>query len=72
VGEVVMVCERIVNNLLKPGTVKTIKADKHSFAFRGNIPCTGPRVCIYCGYIEGTREYCNLSVVNCICNHEEL
>lgn len=41
-----MVCVRIIQ---WHGRVETIKVPEHVYAYRGRIPCTGPRVCIHCG-----------------------
>jgi len=35
------------------GKVEKIEAKEgHVYTYRGRIPCTGPRVCMYCGTFE--------------------
>ena len=42
-------CKRLIRWL---GKVEEIILESHTFAWSGNIPCTGIRKCIYCGLPE--------------------
>lgn len=47
------VCVRTIQWL---GRVEIIEVPEHVYAYRGRIPCTGPRVCIYCGQFAPESE----------------
>ncbi len=34
----------------------------HSYYYSGTIPCTGAKVCHYCGKIEGRKEHRSIIV----------
>lgn len=43
------------------GKVETVECKKHSYAWSGQIPCTGIRRCIYCGKPAEDTEDTNVS-----------
>jgi hypothetical protein len=43
---------RCVRTIMWLGKIETITCNEHSFAWSGQIPCTGMRRCIYCGVYE--------------------
>ena len=50
--EVHGICKRTVYDWARPGEVKRIVVNKHSYAYSGKMPCTGNLKCIYCGKIK--------------------
>ena len=46
-------CKRIIS---MNGKVETIFVTEHSFRWSGKMPCTGQRVCVFCGKVEGKDE----------------
>ena len=48
-----MACRRII---VWNGLCKEIEAPEHSYAWSGQIPCTGVLRCIYCGRYKDDEE----------------